>query len=98
VTTHDLKLWPQFWDATVAGGRSFDIRNNDRGFKVDDVVRLREWDPGIEPPGEWPGYTGRECYRRITYVLHAEDCPAGAITAGYVALAMVPTAAPWPTP
>jgi Domain of unknown function (DUF3850) len=81
---HVLKLWPQFWDDTISGVRSFDIRNNDREFKVGDLLRLREWDPD-EPLG----YTGRECYRRITYVLRAENCPAGAIKEGYVALSLV---------
>ena len=80
MTTHDLKLWPQFWDDLASGVRAFDIRFNDRGYTVGDFVVLHEWDPATST------YTGREETRQITYVLRALECPARAITEGYVAI------------
>jgi hypothetical protein len=84
MVVHNLKLWPQFWVTTTNAIRSFDIRNNDREFEIGDVIRFQEWEPSTRQ------YTGRECYREITYVLRARDCPAKAITEGYVALAIIP--------
>ena len=45
---------------------NFELRNNDKDYKVGDTLRLLEFDYGT--------YTGRECNRIITYVLlHAEQ-------------------------
>ena len=63
---HELKTWPVFFDAIRAGRKAFEIRRNDRGYEVGDVLRLREWDT------EAGGYTGRELRRTITYVIQGE--------------------------
>ncbi|MGN2664624.1 DUF3850 domain-containing protein [Bacillus altitudinis] len=56
---HDLKINPdQFW-AMRAGIKDFEIRANDREFKVNDVVKLREFN-GV--------YTGRIYLGRITFI------------------------------
>ena len=43
MTEHELKCWPEFFEPTAAGVKTFEIRRNDRGFKVDDWLHLREW-------------------------------------------------------
>src|SRR3954470_11426726 len=40
---HELKCWPEFYKALVSGEKTFELRKNDRGFRVGDVLWLREW-------------------------------------------------------
>jgi hypothetical protein len=61
---HELKAWPSFYDDVASGRKPFEVRKNDRGFQVGDTLRLRRFNPAT---GE---YTGEECMRRVTYVLH----------------------------
>lgn len=76
MTTHDLKVWPQFFDAVADGVKTFEVRRNDRGFERDDVLVLREWDPATKE------YTGQERRALVTYIadLGPIGCP------GFVAM------------
>lgn len=69
MTTHELKCWPVFFNATRSGHKNFELRVNDRDFKVGDIVRLEEWSPDT-------GYTGRSLIRNIRYVLGAGEIDA----------------------
>jgi hypothetical protein len=40
---HDLKCWPEPFAAILSGEKRHEIRRDDRGFKVGDVLRLREY-------------------------------------------------------
>lgn len=42
---HELKIWPQFYSRVADGSKTFEIRENDRGFQPGDTVTLKEWDP-----------------------------------------------------
>jgi len=42
---HELKTWPEFWDAIRIGAKTFELRFDDRGFAVGDVLELRRWRP-----------------------------------------------------
>jgi Domain of unknown function (DUF3850) len=42
---HELKVWPPYFDQIAAGVKTFDVRRNDRGFQVGDVLILHEWNP-----------------------------------------------------
>lgn len=42
--THTLKLSHEFYPAVLSGEKSFEIRNNDRGFQKDDRVIFKEVD------------------------------------------------------
>lgn len=64
---HDLKTWPAFFPALLNGKKTFEVRRNDRDFRVEDILILREWDPTIED------YTGRVVRRVVTYLARAED-------------------------
>ena len=73
--SHELKTWPVFYDAIAEGWKPFELRRNDRtgGFRVGDLLILREWDPqryGLGGPG---GYTNRQLERVVTYVLRGEE-------------------------
>jgi hypothetical protein len=43
--THELKSTPDFFKAIRSGHKTFEIRENDRNFKVGDVLVLREFIP-----------------------------------------------------
>lgn len=42
---HELKIEPRFYARVADGSKTFEIRDNDRGFQFGDAVILREWDP-----------------------------------------------------
>jgi len=44
-TMHELKTWPEYFAEVIAGTKTFEIRKNDRGFKVGDMLALYEWCP-----------------------------------------------------
>jgi hypothetical protein len=52
---HELKMWPDPFSAVVIDQKRHVIRQDDRGFRVGDMLWLREWDPFSKE------YTGREC-------------------------------------
>jgi hypothetical protein len=64
---HELKTWPEYFDAVLSGAKTFEFRKNDRGFQAGDILRLREYSPG---PDE---YTGREMLKRVSYILTTAD-------------------------
>lgn len=71
---HDLKILPQYFEAVKTGEKKFELRKNDRDYKVGDEIHLEEW----EPAG---GYTGRDIVKEITYVL--KDCERFGLKDGY---------------
>jgi len=70
VTSHHLKTWPVFFQAIRAGDKGFDVREDDRGFRVGDELVLEE-----HPGGEVE-------VRRIGYILRDFI----GLRAGYVVL------------
>ena len=60
---HELKIWPSCFAAVQAGTKPFDVRENDRGFQLGDMLLLREYEPESET------YTGHTLTRWISYVL-----------------------------
>ena len=63
VKWHELKTWPEEFGWTISGGKTFELRVNDRGYQSGDVLHLREWDPTREE------YTGRSVSRQVVYIL-----------------------------
>jgi hypothetical protein len=68
IMTHELKTWPVYYQDIIDGNKSFEVRKDDRGFNVGDVLRLREygWKKPLDPVIE--RYTGRYCYVRVDYI------------------------------
>lgn len=60
---HLLKTHPQPFTAVYYGYKKFEFRKNDRDFKADDQLILKEWDPMTQE------YTGRKCLVQVTYIL-----------------------------
>jgi len=61
--THELKSWIEYFEPVFNEIKTFEIRKNDRDYKVGDRLMLKEYDP------DFGGYTGRYCFRTITYIL-----------------------------
>ncbi|WPC19449.1 DUF3850 domain-containing protein [Pediococcus inopinatus] len=57
-----LKILPEYFAAQLIGTKNFEIRKNDRDYKVGDYVCLSEWDKDEEE------YTGRSILTVITYI------------------------------
>jgi hypothetical protein len=64
---HELKTWPDPFQAVKSGAKPFEYRRNDRDFRVGDTLWLREWRPSW-PAGEG-AYTGDELRLKVTFVL-----------------------------
>lgn len=60
---HVLKCWPCYFEPTLAGAKPFELRFDDRGFKVGHHVLLREWDPRKKK------YSGRTLSFMISCIL-----------------------------
>lgn len=67
MNVHELKIWPKYYRAVIARLKKFEIRENDRNFKVGDVIHLKEFEPTTKL------FTGRECDVMITYMI--EEAP-----------------------
>ena len=78
MATHELKTWPEFFQAIVDGRKNFEVRRDDRGFQAGDAVWLKEWDPA-----HGGHYTGRSLHALIGYVLHHPVGRDGATLGGH---------------
>ena len=58
---HNLKIFPQYFEAIKCGEKTFEVRKKDRNYQVGDYLILKEWD----------GMTcsGREITAKVTYIL-----------------------------
>ena len=63
---HALKQEVQFFEDVINGRKLFEVRKNDRNYKVMDLIALNEWDPDKNL------YTGRSCLVYIDYILDDE--------------------------
>lgn len=73
---HELKTQPKYFNQTLKGNKPFEIRINDRKYKVGDTIILKEW--------EGTSFSGRELHGKITYILKS-FC---GLTGGYVAFTL----------
>lgn len=58
---HDLKILPEHFAPVVRNYKRAEVRFNDRGFEVGDILCLKEW-------SECAGYTGQSVLRKITHI------------------------------
>ena len=62
--THEIKILPKYFGAVMSGAKNFEIRKNDRDYKVGDTLILKEWDRGK--------FTGRELERGVGYIYYGD--------------------------
>ena|SRR6187399_761433 len=79
---HELRTWPEYFQAILDGEKTFEYRKNDRDFRAGDTLLLREWNP------DKILYTGRQIKVLAGYVL-----PSGqmGVPDGYVIISLL-----WP--
>ena len=58
---HELKIAPNYFEKVVSKEKSFEVRYNDRDFKIGDILKLMEYVDG--------SYTGQSIYVKVTYIL-----------------------------
>ena len=61
---HALKILPEYFEAVRIGEKRFELRCNDRDFRVGDYLALNEWDGA---------YTGRTELVKVTYILNPNE-------------------------
>lgn len=74
---HNLKISSQYYDAVERGYKPFEIRKNDRDFRVGDVLIMKETAEKPREPIE----------AEIQYILRYEDFPDG-LKEGYCILGL----------
>lgn len=72
---HELKIYPQYFEDVISGKKKFEIRKNDRKYRVGDILILKEWD-NIK-------YSGRKARAEVIYLI--DDKFVG-IQPGYVVM------------
>ena len=72
---HELKIYPQYFEDVISGKKKFEIRKNDRKYRVGDILIVKEWD-NIK-------YSGREARAEVIYLI--DDKFVG-IQPGYVVM------------
>lgn len=79
---HQLKTVQPYFDDIWENGKNFEVRRNDRNFKVGDVLMLLEYDPSkANDTGD--GYTGMCITAKITYILNnPQYCKEGYVILG----------------
>lgn len=58
---HELKILPEYFKEVISNKKKFEVRKNDRNFKVGDSLVLKEYINGE--------YTGAICICEVTYIL-----------------------------
>ena len=77
MSAHRLKTWPEPFEATWRKAKAFEVRRDDRGYRVGDGLRLYEWDPSAAR------FLTRRISTEITYVTRdAWGLPPGIVVLG----------------
>jgi hypothetical protein len=79
IKIHELKTVQPYFDHVSSGRKNFDLRKNDRDFRVGDVLALKEYNSHTQV------YSGRQINKRVTYVL--DDTNFG-LSFGFVILGL----------
>lgn len=77
--THKLKIWPEYFEEIRAGRKTFEIRRNDRDYRIGDVLELHEWSP------ETGQFTLSAMAAKVTYLIEG---PAFGIGEGWVVMSI----------
>lgn len=74
--THEIKLMREFQEAVLSGDKSFEVRNNDRGYQKGDFVKFHVTDRvNVKEPLD-------DVLFKITYVLSGWHIEPGYVVFG----------------
>lgn len=74
---HELKTIPKYFNAVREGRKTFEVRKDDRNFKVGDTLKLIKYEDGI---------CSDRCTVKITYILGRKNDEKMYVPEGYVIL------------
>lgn len=80
--THHLKTWPVHYREILAGRKTFELRLNDRDYRVGDTLVLEEYEPG-----RTGFFTGHKMRKVVTHMLGAE-LPHPGLRANFVIMSI----------
>lgn len=80
---HRLKTWPEFFRKVWDGKKTFELRKDDRDFRVGDRLILAEHDPRSPVPDS---YSGRWIAARISDIVR--DVPEFGLMPGFAILSL----------
>ncbi|WP_432702454.1 DUF3850 domain-containing protein [Lysinibacillus sphaericus] len=60
MTVHELKIAPEYFGPVFDGIKTFEIRKDDRGYQVGDLLLLKEY--------ENCAFTGKAVLKQVTYL------------------------------
>ncbi len=72
------KSWSEYFEKVAAGEKNFELRKDEDGVEVDDVLILEEWIPDDNGSGY---YTGRKVRRTARYIIR--NAPEWGLMPGY---------------
>ena len=78
---HCLKILPKYYRDVRFGNKNFELRKNDRDFKVGDIIEFQEWDPA---KGDY--VNSESIVKSVEYVL--KDCAEYGLKDGYCILGL----------
>ncbi len=64
---HDLKTWPEPFQAVWRGEKHYELRRDDRSYEVGDTLILNEWDPNLMV------YSGRHIRAYVSYITRNKE-------------------------
>ena len=64
----NLKTWTTYFRSILTGIKTFEIRKDDRGYNIGDILILNEWN------GD--SYTGHTIKCIVTYIFRGKDIPS----------------------
>ena len=62
---HSLKIKSEYFEKVISGEKTFEVRKNDRDFRVGDLLALNEY-KDLE-------HTGRSCLAVVDYILSSSE-------------------------
>lgn len=80
---HRIKTLQPYFNDVKIGIKEFELRKNDRDYKVGDTLILEEYDD----TDFTTGYTGEVIRKTVIYIL--KDCPQYGLQDGYCILGLV---------
>jgi len=75
---HHLKIRPEYFADVLIGVKKAELRKDDRGYEVGDILVLHEWDEDR--------CTGKACCVFVTHVLR--NCPEYGLAEDYCILSI----------
>ena len=77
--THELKISSKYYRDVVIANKTYELRKDDRNYKVGDLLILKEYDNG--------SYSGNVFNVTIKHIL--KNCPEYGLMDGYVILSIL---------